>query len=263
VENQEPVLIRILEALVFMYNTEVYSEPPISNIWELTTEEWRGKVVIKDPLGSLSNLMGIATFVGHPEEMAAAYRDLTGEDLVLSEGVPDAGYEWLYRLLNNDLIISDSGGTVTGASGQRGQTDPPISITTFTYLRYNQTRDFTNGLVYPLNPTDGAIFPTYTAIARQAPNPNAAKLFTAFLLGDPDINPNTVIEEPYTEGASLDLLQGLAPYYEVGSKSPRNDIALPQGGEEWDRMNMWVVDPEHMWFEGPRIQDFWVREAGN
>ena len=103
--NREPALVRIMEAIVFMYNTEVNDAPPIKNMWELTTEAYRGKVVIKDPLASLSNLMGVATIAQHADEMAAAYKKLTGEDIVLHDGVPNAGYEFLYRLLHNDLII--------------------------------------------------------------------------------------------------------------------------------------------------------------
>jgi len=260
-EYQEPALIRIMEAIVFMYNTEVHSAPPIKNLWELTEPKYKGKVVIKDPLGSYSNLMGIATIVGHPEEMEKAYKKMTGKNLVLSPGVEDAGYEWLYRLLHNDLIILESGGKVTGSSGKKGQKDPPISITSFTYYRYNQTNGYINGIVYPMEPSDGVIYPTYTAIARQAPHPNAAKLFTAFMLGDPAITLDTVINEPYTEGKSLELLQGLAPYYEPGSMSPRTNVPLPKGGEEWNNMKMWVVDPEFMWFNGPKVQDFWIKEV--
>ncbi len=260
-ENQQPALVRIMEAIVFMYNTEVNDAPPIKNMWELTTEAYRGKVVIKDPLASLSNLMGVATFAQHADEMAAAYKEMTGEDIVLHEGVPDAGYEFLYRLLHNDLIILDSGSKTTGSSGKSGQTDPPVSITSFTYLRYNDTKGFVNGIIYPLKPADGVIYPTYTAIAARAPHPNAAKLFTAFMLGAPDITLDTVIEKPYTEGKSLEILQGLAPYYEIGSVSPRNDVPLPQGGEAWNKMHMWVVDPEYMWFDAPKVQDFWIRES--
>ncbi len=260
-ENREPALVRIMEAIVFMYNTEVHDAPPISNLWELTTEAYRGKVVIKDPLASLSNLMGVATIAQHADEMAAAYKKMTGKDIVLSEGVPDAGYEFLYRLLHNDLIILDSGSKTTGSSGKSGQTDPPVSITSFTYLRYNNTKEYVNGLIYPVEPADGVIYPTYTAIAARAPHPNAAKLFTAFMLGDPDITLDTVIKKPYTEGKALETLQGLAPYYEIGSVSPRNDVPLPEGGEAWNEMNMWVVDPEYMWFDAPKVQDFWIRES--
>ena len=261
-EYSEPALVRILEAIVLFYNTELHDAPPIDNIWELTEEHYRGKIVIKDPLQSLSNLMGIVAIAGHPEEMAAAYKRHFNKEITLSPGVKDAGFEFIYRLLHNDLIISDSGGTVSGASGKKGQSGlPPVSINTFTYLRYNNTKEYINGLLYPLDPFDGIIFPTYTAIARQAPHPNASKLFTAFLLGDPEITLDTVIPQPYTEGKALEMLQGLAPYYEMGSKSPRDNIATPAGGEAWEEMNMWFVDPEDDWYLGPEVQDFWMQEA--
>ena len=117
-------------------------------------------------------------------------------------------------------------------------------------------------MIYPVEPADGVIYPTYTAIAARAPHPNAAKLFTAFFLGDPNITLDTVIKKPFTEGKSLEILQGLAPYYEIGSVSPRNDVPLPEGGEAWNNMNMWVVDPEYMWYEAPKVQDFWIKESG-
>jgi len=34
------------------YNTDAYDEHPIENWWDLTTEEWEGKVMINDPLAS-------------------------------------------------------------------------------------------------------------------------------------------------------------------------------------------------------------------
>lgn len=260
-ENKEPVLVRILEAIVFLYNAEANEAPPISNIWELTTEKYKGKVVIKNPLQSLSNFMGICTIVQHAEEMEAAYKTFTGEDIELHSGVTDAGYEFLYRLLHNDLVILKSGGKVAKASGQKGQEEPPVSISPFTYLRYNDSKDYVNALITPLAPVEGVIYPTYTAIARQAPHPNAAKLFTAFLLGDPSITIDMTFEKPYTEGKSLEMLQGLAPYFDPGTKSPRSTVPFPEGGEGWADLNMWTVDPEFMWYESPKVQDFWVKES--
>jgi iron(III) transport system substrate-binding protein len=206
--------------------------------------------------------MGVSTLVQHADELAAAYEDLTGEPLELSEGVPDAGYEFLYRLLNNDLIILKSGSKVAEAAGQPGQENPPIGITSFTYIRYNDSKDFVNGVIADLDPVEALIYPTYTGIARQAPHPNAAKLMTAFLLGDPAIEPDTVLEKPYDEGESAELLQGLVPYYEPGSKSPRMDVPLPAGGEIWDELESWTVDPEFMWYESPNVRDFWIQHAG-
>ncbi len=263
-EMREPLLMRIVEGYVLMYNTEVYPDaPPISNVWELTEERWRGKVVLKDPMASLTNKMGLWTMVSHADEFAAAYKDLTGNDIELHEGVPDAGYEFIYRLLHNDLIILSSGSKVAQASGERGQTDPSIAITGYTYIRYNDQKGYANGILTPLTPFENIIAPVYTGIARQALHPNAAKLFTAFLLGDINITLDTVLTPPYDEGESAQLLQGLGPYYEPGSKSPRDTVPLAQGGEAWYDLNSWIVDADFMWFEGLKVQDFWVQEVGN
>jgi len=256
-----PLLIRINEAIVFLYSTEAYDSPPIKNIWELTTPKWKGKAVIKNPLASLSNFMGVCTLVQHADALAEAYKNFTGKAITLSEGVPDAGYEFIYRLLHNDLVILKSGSKVAAAAGKKGQKAPPIGITSFTYIRYNKSKNYANAVVTPLEPVESLIYPTYTAIARQAPHPNAAKLFTAFLMGDPAITKDTVLEPPYTKGKSAEILQGLAPYYEPGSMSPRNDVPLPKGGELWGSLKSWTVDPDFMWNEGPKVQDFWIQES--
>jgi iron(III) transport system substrate-binding protein len=263
-ELREPLLARIVEGYVLMYNKEFYGDtPPISNAWELTEEKWRGRVVLKDPMASLTNKMGLWTMVQHADEFAKAYKDLTGSEVELHEGVPDAGYEFIYRLLHNDLIILSSGSKVAKASGAKGQTDPSIAITGYTYIRYNESKDYVNGLVTPLTPFENIITPVYTAIARQAAHPNAAKLFTAFLLGDISITMDTKFVKPYNEGESAKLLQGLGPYYEPGSKSPRDTVPVAAGGEKWFDLNSWLVDPDFMWYEGLKVQDFWVQEVGN
>jgi iron(III) transport system substrate-binding protein len=261
-ELQEPLLVRINEAIVFMYNTENHDSQPINNLWELTTEKYRGKVVIKNPLASLSNLMGVATIVQHADEMNKAYESFAGGQLVLSEGVSDAGYEWLYRLIHNDLVILKSGGKVAKASGQKGQENAPVSIGPIAYgARYNRNKGYVNGLIYPVKPADGVIYPTYMSIARQAPHPNAAKLFTAYLLGNVDVTSDTKIEEPYTEGESVKWLQGMAPYYFAGAMSPMENMPIAGDVKDWNKMDMWTVDPEFMWYEGPKVQDFWMKET--
>lgn len=263
-EMREPLLYRIVEGYVLMYNTEAYPDaPPISNVWEITEEAWRGKVVLKDPLSSLTNMMGLWTMVQHADEMAAAYKDYTGNDIELHDGVPDAGYEFIYRLLNNDLIILSSGSKVAQASGEVGLDDPAIAITGYTYIRYNETKGYVNGIITPMEPFENIITPVYTGIARQAPHPNAAKLFTAFLMGDVNITTDTVLTPPYDEGDSAQMLKGLAPYYEPGSRSPRNSVPLAPGGEAWFDLESWTVDPDFMWYEGLKVQDFWTQEVGN
>ncbi|NOR61499.1 MAG: solute-binding protein [Rhodobacteraceae bacterium] len=258
-ENRDPLLIRVNEAIVFFYNTEANPDgAPISNVWELTQEQFRGRVGIKDPMASGSSLMGLATLVQYPEEMAAAYERLTGEALVLGEGVPDAGFEFVRRLLANDVVIFKSGSKLADAAGAAGQDDAMIAMTNMTYISRNDSKGNVNAIMADLDPVSRMVYPTFMSIGANAPHPNAAKVFIAYLLGNTDLNIDTVLEKPYLEGESFDLLQGLAPYHDAGSVSPRSDVPLPAGGEIWDQMEGWNISAEFMWQQGPKLRDFWL-----
>ncbi|HGG04056.1 MAG TPA: iron ABC transporter substrate-binding protein [Aliiroseovarius sp.] len=258
-ENRDPLLIRVNEAIVFFYNTDANPDgAPVSNVWELTQEKFRGRVGIKDPMASGSSLMGLATLVQNPDEMAAAYKRLTGEDIVLGEGVPDAGYEFVRRLLANDVVIFKSGSKLADAAGAAGQDDAMIAMTNMTYISRNDSKGNVNAIMADLDPVSRMVYPTYMSIAANAPHPNAAKVFIAYLLGSPELTLDTVLEKPYLEGESFDMLQGLAPYHDPGSVSPRSDVPLPEGGEIWDEMKGWNVSADFMWDQGPKLRDFWL-----
>jgi iron(III) transport system substrate-binding protein len=258
-EGRDPLLVRVKEAMVVFYNAEAYpSAPPIKNLWELTEAKYKGRVGMKNPMSSGSTLMGVMTLIQNADEMAAAYQRYAGKPIELSEGVEDAGQEFFARLLANDLVIFKSGSKLAGASGKKGQEKPLIAFANMTYIARNESKGYVNKILADVDPVAKLVYPTFTAIARQAPHPNAAKLFTAYLLGSTDLNQNSNIAKPYMEGASLDLLQGLAPYYDPGSVSPRSDVPLPAGGEIWSAMKGWDVDPEFMWKQGPKMRDFWL-----
>ena len=261
-ENRDPLLIRVNEAIVFFYNQEANPDgAPISNVWELTEERFRGRVGIKNPMASGSSLMGLAVLVQYPDEMAAAYKRLTGEDIVLGDGVPDAGFEFVRRLLANDVVIFKSGSKLADAAGKPGQTDPLIAMTNMTYISRNDAKGNVNAIMSDLDPVSKMVYPTFMSIAANAPHPNAAKVMIAYLLGNAEMNLETVLDKPYTEGASFDMLQGLAPYHDAGSVSPRSDVPLPAGGEIWDEMKGWNVSGDFMWDQGPKLRDFWLINA--
>jgi len=258
-ENRDPLLIRVNEAIVVFYNTEANPDgPPIGNVWELTQEQYRGRIGIKDPMASGSSLMGLATLVQNPDEMAAAYKRLTGEEIVLGDGVPDAGYEFVRRLLANDVVIFKSGSKLADAAGKPGQVDPPMAMTNMTYISRNDDKGNVNAIIADLDPVAKMVYPTFMSIGASAPHPNAAKVLIAYLLGNPELNLDTALEKPYTEGASFDMLWGLAPYHDAGSVSPRSDVPLPEGGEIWSEMEGWNVSGDFMWEQGPRLRDFWL-----
>ena len=70
-----------------------------------------------------------------PAMLEDAYKDLTGEDLVLSEGCENAGYEFLKRLYENEPIFTSSSDDVAEGVGTRGQSTPPIGFASSTKLR--------------------------------------------------------------------------------------------------------------------------------
>ena len=258
-ENRDPLLIRVNEAIVFFYNTDANPDgPPITNVWELTQEQYRGRVALKDPMASGSSLMGLATLVQYPEEMAAAYKRLTGEDIVLGDGVPDAGYEFVRRLLANDVVIFKSGSKLADAAGAAGQDDALIAMTNMTYISRNDSKGNVNAIMSDLDPVSRMVYPTFMSVAANAPHPNAAKVLIAYLLGNPEMNLETELSKPYLEGESFDMLQGLAPYHDAGSVSPRSDVPLPVGGEIWAQMKGWNVSADFMWEQGPKLRDFWL-----
>lgn len=258
-ENRDPLLIRVNEAMVFLYNMEAYPDaPPFKNLWELTEAKFKGRVGMKNPLSSGSTMMGVMTLIEHADEMAAAYQRHTGKPIQLSEGVADAGQEFFARLLANDLVIFKSGSKLAGASGKKGQKKPLIAFANMTYIARNDSKGYVNKILADPDPVGKLVYPTFTAIARQAPHPNAAKLFTAYLLGSIELSTSSKLEKPYDKGDSMDLLQGLAPYFDPGTVSPRNDVPLPAGGEIWNDMKGWNVNAEFMWKQGPKVRDFWT-----
>jgi iron(III) transport system substrate-binding protein len=261
-EYREPLLIRVNEAVVFFYNMEEFSKgSPVTNIWEFTESRFKGRVGMKNPLSSGSTFMAVMTLIQHPEEMAAAYKRYKGLDIILSDGVPNAGYEFWARMLNNDIVIIKSGSKLAAASGKKGQKKPLLAFANMTYIARNDSKGFVNAIVKELDPVAKLLYPTPTAIARQAPHPNAAKVFTAYVLGSTKLNKKSKLSKPYTKGSSSDLLLGLAPYFDPGTRSPRNDVPSPQGGEIWDEMEEWHVDADFMWKQGAKIRDFWIQHS--
>lgn len=261
-ELREPLLTQVIEATVLMYNADTYKDgAPVTNIWQLTEPEWKKRFAMKSPLGSLTSLALLASIVEHSDSFAKAYEAHTGKAIELSDGIENAGYEFLHRLLKNDLVIYDSGSKLATASGLKGQEKPPVTFSSMHYINKNGSDDYANAILYDIDPAGVFAYSTYTSIAGQAPHPNAAKLFIAFQMGSKDLTPDTKIEKPYREGASLKQLQGMAAYFKVGTFSPRIDVPLPKGGENWPKVKKLFGSAEFQRDNVAAVNDFWVVET--
>ena len=88
---QDPLAITT-NASVWAYNTEVYDECPVKNLWELTLPEWKGKVAFYDPLSKPTYPDWFnQTEMHHDDAMAAAYETQFGKRARPRRGERDAG----------------------------------------------------------------------------------------------------------------------------------------------------------------------------
>ena len=196
-ETATPLYIELTQ---LFYNAEAYPDgSPITNIWQLTEPQWKGKILMQNPLDNLSWGSWITGFcVGDvPDQLAAAYEELYGEALVLSDGCENAGYEFLKRLHDNEPIYTSSSDEIAEAVGTPGQSDPPVGFSASSKLRKNED----NGWVLaPVNlyPTTGIPAINTLYVVEGCEHPAAAKLLIRFMMGG--IDGDTSGYEPFHPG---------------------------------------------------------------
>lgn len=121
-EYQAPLLAHRLSTKVLMYSEYAYPDgAPVSNLWELTTGAWRGRVIMVDPLVRGDYLDLMTEIFLHEGEMAAAYEAHFGEALPVDTS---AGERFIEVLFANDLILVNNTDEVNAAIGAVGQHDP-------------------------------------------------------------------------------------------------------------------------------------------
>ena len=93
-ENQNPLVFQFCDK-IFVFNSEKSEETPVTNIWQLTEPEWKGRVQFKNPPqeGVNSNFLTMLTSDKWAAKIAQAYKDYYGKEIVLT--TENAGYEWM------------------------------------------------------------------------------------------------------------------------------------------------------------------------
>ncbi|HEY6072794.1 MAG TPA: ABC transporter substrate-binding protein [Anaerolineales bacterium] len=198
-ERYHSPLVDKVQPRIFTYNFETYgSACPISNVWELADPKWKGKVILRDPVLTPANLAFFATVVSSPKMLDKAYRDLYGKPLELTEApvgrIKNAGWEFLKRLFTNDIVVMGSDEDIGDAVGAAGQKAAPIGMVTLTKLRDNKAKNLKLGTCKTLQPFMGYALPEYVVIVKNAPHPNAAKLWVHFSLTTEGISTWTIAD---------------------------------------------------------------------
>lgn len=231
-----------IELTQLFYNAEAYPDgSPVTNIWQVTEPQWKGKIMMQDPLDNLSWGSWITGFcVGEvPDQLAAAYQELYGEELVLSEGCANAGYEFLKRLHDNAPTYTASSDEIAEAVGTAGQSDPPIGFSASSKLRKNKD----NGWVLaPVNlyPNTGIPAINTLYVVEGSEHPAAAKLLIRFMMGGIDGDTS-----------------GYAPFNTLGGWPVRDDIEPAEGSVPYEEMNVAPFDAEEIYVNYNTVRDFW------
>jgi len=99
------------------YNDEAYPDgPPITSWWDLTKPEWKGRVLVTNPLDNHSHMCIYVGLVLDADALADDYKRVFGEEITL-HGTENAGYEFLKRFMENDPVFIGSNAELAEAVG--------------------------------------------------------------------------------------------------------------------------------------------------
>ncbi len=238
---KEPLLVHHASVDALIYNNDKMRKPPFKSLWDLTTPEWKGRVIFPDPQKLSEYVEVLATIVQHADEMAAEYKRVFGQEITLSPGVKNAGYEWVLRLLNNDLIILGSTNSVAQAVGLSDQPNPPVGFTAYSRLRdIKKNPKLKFNVMLDVTPVVGVATEVVIDVVNEAKHPNAAKLMIHWMMGD-------------DKGGN-----GYKPYYVLGDFPVRTDVPAPKGAKKLSELKLWNADPTYVWQSGQEVLDFWL-----
>ena len=238
----QPLLMSRFGTSVFAYNSELNDTCPITNIWELTQPEWKGKFFIEDPLNDASTLSKLITFAFHADEVKQAYVDLYGSEPVLDADTPDAGWLWLKRFAQNGPIPQPGGDEVDSAFATPGMTESYMALTS-----YSNMADVQEGILafepcWGIQPKLGVQSQSYVGIINQAPHPNAAKLWVKFVTS-PD---------------------GRDPWAKFGTYFPDSTYEVPEGQKPLQEMFdvTWFISEQYAYDHMLEARDFYLLNLG-
>jgi iron(III) transport system substrate-binding protein len=244
VENIPPLyrdpLVVANDASVWAYNTEAYDTCPVTNIWQLTEPQWKGKVAMQDPLGKPTYDDWFNQMETHgDDQVAAAYKALYGKDLATDEG--SATKAFVKALAQNAPLLTSSDDEASAAAGAPGQAEPFMALISSAKFRNNADLGYKLGICEGMDPWSGWLASKVGLIATGTDSPNASKLFIHYVLTD----------------------EGIAPQAIDGKRSSNMSLALPDDepsgvGDIWDQLQPYDASTaEADWDYREAWQEFW------
>lgn len=240
-ELTKPLLVSRFGTTLLAYNSELNKTCPVTNLWELTQPEWKGKVVIEDPLNDSSTLSKLISIVYHADDMKAAYQELYGKEPELDADTPDAGWLWLKRFAQNGPIPQPGGDEVDSAFATPGMKENYLAFTSYSNYPDVEEGNLVFEPCWGAKPVVGIQNQSYLGIINQAPHPNAAKLFMRF-----------VMEE------------GKDPWAKYGTYFALTDYEVPEGMKTLDEIRQvtWLMTEQFAYENMVKARDFYLLNLG-
>jgi iron(III) transport system substrate-binding protein len=185
---QDPLYFSFITK-TFIYNSETSVFPPVNNVWELTEDKWAKKFWFKDPLkeGVNANFLTMVTSPEISQKLEAAYERYFGKKIELT--TPNAGYEWIKGIVNNELVMFTSDTKMANSLGEKGKNIDAVALGTYSKLRAREEKDLALMPIMGMEPFAGFFYPSFLLMRNDAQNPNAAKLFIEYLLTEEGFQP--------------------------------------------------------------------------
>lgn len=222
----------------FLYNSETNVFPPVKNVWELTEKKWEKKFWFKDPLkeGVNANFLTMVTSPEMAAKLEEAYERHFGKKISLT--TPNAGYEWIKAIIDNQLVMFTSDTKIAAALGERGKGINAVSLSTYSKLRARKKKNLALMPIMGMEPFAGFFYPSFLLIRDNAESPNAAKLFVEYLLTE----------------------EGFAPWSgSLGTYSSNPNIKQYPGDNSLDVWSRILVfeSPEFIFENRADVEEFW------
>lgn len=241
-EYTHPLLMSRFGTSVFAYNSELNETCPVSNIWEFTEPEWKGKFFIEDPLNDASTLSKLITIAYHADEVKQAYIDLYGTEPVLDDDTPDAGWLWLKRFAQNGPIPEPGGDEVDSAFATPGMTESYMALTSYSNMADVLEGNLAFEPCWGIKPILGIQSQSYVGIINQAPHPNAAKLWIKYVTSP----------------------EGRKPWAKFGTYFPDSTYEVPEGQKTLEEIfgMTWFIAEQYAYDHMLEARDFYLINLG-
>ena len=233
-----------MELNEWFYNDEAYPDgPPITSWWDLTKPEWKGRVLVTNPLDNHSHMCIYVGLVLDADALADDYKRVFGEEITL-HGTENAGYEFLKRFMENDPVFISSSSEMVEAVGTRGQERPPLAYASSSKMRERKEKGYALQVVSQIKPHTGLSGLNTLYVVNEAPHPAGAKLLIRWLMGEAD-------------GKG----EGFKPFNTIGGWPLRDDVKAVDPIPLSD-INIQDIDKTEIYYKLRDVSDFWLSIQG-